>query len=53
MKQTAKDVLETKTLAYWTGVSLRKKRFYEMDSKKMKRSKSKSCVIDQHSSLLD
>jgi hypothetical protein len=34
--QNAKVVLETNTLAYLTGVSLRKKRFYEIDSKKVK-----------------
>jgi hypothetical protein len=36
MKQTTKVVLGTNTLAYLTRVSLRKKRFYEIDSKKVK-----------------
>jgi hypothetical protein len=34
MKENAKVVLETNTLAYLTRVSLRKKIFYEMDLRK-------------------
>jgi hypothetical protein len=52
-KAEAKVVLGTNTLAYLTGMSLRKKRFYEKDIKKMKWSRKQKLVKDKHSSLFD
>jgi hypothetical protein len=53
MKQNAKVVILTNTLAYLTGVLLRKKISMRWICEKMKRSRKQKLVSDQHSSLFD